>query len=132
MDSHRCLIMGSILTAVIMLFVGACAGLSGTAVKQCPEVSPSPDLTNNEVRKIPQSASYVPGEVLVRFAEDADEETIAAIEKKYYVTVKKVLIPARLYLMKITDDSTVQDILDRLLNNKAIEYAEPNYLRQTR
>lgn len=128
---HRCLIMGNILSVVIsILLAGSCAGLPGKTTEQCPKVSSPSSLTNSEVRPPPRTASYVPGEVLVQLTKNANEETIAAIEKNYRVTVKRVLIPSRLYLMKINDGSSVQDIIDRLRNNKAIEFAEPNYIRR--
>jgi hypothetical protein len=129
---HRCLILGTILTVAVMLFVGSCAGRPGAKADHCTQVGSSSDLKNHEVPQTSQPASYVPGEVLVRFVEDADEETISAVEANYHVTVKKVLIPSRLYLMKITDGSTVQDLIERLRNNKAVKYAEPNYIRRTR
>ena len=127
---HRCLIMGNILAVVLILCAGSCVGLPGKTADHCPQVSSSSELTNHEVRQPSRPAAYVPGEVLVQLRDDANEETIVAIERSYHVTVKQVLIPARLYLMKITDGSPVQDLIDRLRNNKAIEYAEPNYIRR--
>lgn len=129
---NRCLIIGTILTAAVMLFAVACAGLQGKTAEQHEQVGSVPKLNNNELLQPSQTTSYVQGEVLVRFAEATNEETIYAFEKYYHVTVKQVLIPARLYLIKITDGSTVQNLIDRLRTNEAIEYAEPNYLRRTR
>lgn len=72
---------------------------------------------------------HVPSQVLVKFKEGAEEQAIAAIQRQLHLQTVRVISRPNLYLMKIQDDFSVQETIKRLQEFKAVEYAEPNYVR---
>ena len=75
-----------------------------------------------------QPQQYVPHEVLVKFNPDTDSQTIARIQAELKLeTIRKFRSP-NLFLMKITDDATVEAIIQKLKTYQAVKYAEPNYV----
>ena len=75
-----------------------------------------------------QQQSYVPDEVLVKFKADTDAETVERIRAAMNLeTIRKFSSP-NLFLMKITDGSSVDAVIEQLKTYEAVKYAEPNYV----
>lgn len=88
--------------------------------------SPTSDVSSSEDKK----ENYVPGEVLVRFAKDTDPDVIQAIQKKLHLQIIRKLSISDLYLMKIMDGASVEEIIIKLKDYKEVLYAEPNYINK--
>jgi hypothetical protein len=79
-------------------------------------------LTSQE-RQFP----YAPDEVLVKFNPEVEAGTIADIRAELKLeTIQKFLSP-NLFLMKISDGTSVEKMIKRLNAYGAVKYAEPNY-----
>lgn len=74
-----------------------------------------------------QGMRYAPGEVLVKFQEDTDKETIKAIIEDEHLKIIQPFSSPNLFLMRITDGSSVEAVIERLKDREAVKYAEPNY-----
>jgi hypothetical protein len=75
-----------------------------------------------------QNSQFVPDEVLVKFDPDTQPETIERIQAELQLeTVRKFRSP-NLFLMKITDGTAVEAIIQKLKAYPAVKYAEPNYV----
>ena len=75
-----------------------------------------------------QQHEYVPHEVLVQFNPGIDPETIARIQAELKLeTAREFRIP-NLFLMNITDGSSVEAIIEKSKAYAEIQYAEPNYV----
>ena len=78
-----------------------------------------------------QRQTYVADEVLVKFNPGTDAETIERIRSALKLeTIRKFSSP-NLFLMKITDGSSVESIIEQLKTYEAVKYAEPNYVVKT-
>ena len=75
-----------------------------------------------------QQPEYVPNEVLVQFNPDVDPETIARIQAELSLETAREFRSPNLFLMKITDGSSVEAIIEESKAYKEIKYAEPNYV----
>ncbi len=84
-----------------------------------PKLSPADGETKN----------YVPGEILVKFRDGTTDQTKEAIQKEVHLETIRLISKPNLYLMKILDGSSVESVMERLGKFKAVEYAEPNYIR---
>ena len=74
-----------------------------------------------------QQQPYVPDEVLIKFKPGADAETIERIQTALNLeTIRKFSSP-NLFLLKITDGSSVEAVIEQLTSYEAVKYAEPNY-----
>ena len=69
------------------------------------------------------------GQLLVRFREGVDPSAIERIQVEAGVRILKAMSGNSIYLMKIVDDSSVEDAVRRLRAYPEILYAEPNYTR---
>ncbi|MCG6982499.1 MAG: hypothetical protein LJE88_13940 [Deltaproteobacteria bacterium] len=76
--------------------------------------------------------NYVPGEIMVTFYAGTSEKTIQEITRELHLETIRVVSKPDLYLMKILDGSSVENVLERLHNYKEVKYAEPNYMRTTK
>ena len=75
-----------------------------------------------------QQQPYVPDEVLIKFKPGADAETIERIRTALNLeTIRKFSSP-NLFLLKITDGSSVEAVIEQLTSYEAVKYAEPNYV----
>ncbi|HVO83140.1 MAG TPA: hypothetical protein VMU60_01825 [Syntrophobacteria bacterium] len=114
--------------ASLLALLLACTGQGNGTGRGGDGESPTVD------RKIGVTAAgerrYAPGEVLVRFREGTDAETIARIQREVHLeTVRKVSGP-NLYLMKIVDQTSVEETVRRLQRYEEVVLAEPNYVRR--
>ena len=75
-----------------------------------------------------QQHEYVPHEVLVQFNPDIDPETIARIQAELKLEKAREFRSPNLFLMKITDDSSVEAIIEKSKTYEEIKFAEPNYV----
>lgn len=73
---------------------------------------------------------YAPGEVLVKFRDGTDAGTIASIQREVHLETVKVVSSPNLFLMKIVDDTSVEETVQRLQRYREVVYAEPNYVRR--
>jgi hypothetical protein len=73
---------------------------------------------------------YAPGEILVKFREGTDERTMTRIQQEAHLETIRVISSPNLYLMKIVDDTPVEEMVERLRSYGEVAYAEPNYVRR--
>ena len=71
---------------------------------------------------------YVPHEVLVKFYPDTDSQTIASIQAELKLEKVREFRSPNLFLMKITDGTSVEVIIKKLKTYDEVKYAEPNYV----
>ena len=86
-----------------------------------PKLSPEGGETKN----------YVPGEILVKFRDGTKEKAIEAIKTDLHLETVRIVSKPNLYLMRILDGSSVENVLERLRQYKEVKYSEPNYVRTT-
>lgn len=73
---------------------------------------------------------YAPGQVLVKFRDGTDAGTIASIQREVHLETVRVVSSPNLFLMKIVDDTSVEETVQRLQRYREVVYAEPNYVRR--
>jgi hypothetical protein len=76
-----------------------------------------------------KSEDHVPEQVLVKFWDGTQKQTIQAIQTQLHLQTLRIISRPNLYLMKIQNGFSVQETIKRLRQSKAVEYAEPNYVR---
>lgn len=72
---------------------------------------------------------FVPGEVLVKFKPGVGEQAIASIKANLNLETIKVFKRSHIYHLRILSKLSVQEVIARLRQSPAVEYAEPNYIR---
>lgn len=79
-----------------------------------------------------EPAQYVPGEVIVKFHDSASKATVAAAHALAGgQTIKSFTAGVdRFHHLKLGKGENVEDALAKYRHSPAVEYAEPNYLRQ--
>ena len=75
-----------------------------------------------------QPQQYVPHEVLVKFNPDTDPQTIARIQAELKLEIIRQFRSPNLYLMRITDGTGVETVIEKLEASQFVKYAEPNYV----
>ncbi|MEO8338340.1 MAG: S8 family serine peptidase [Nitrospirota bacterium] len=75
-----------------------------------------------------ERAQYVPGEVIVKFQDSASKATIAAAGGQMITSFAGGA--ERVQHLKLDKGENVEDALARYRHSPAVEYAEPNYIRQ--
>ena len=78
-----------------------------------------------------KSKDYVPGEILIKFKDGTDDLTIKTIQKVLHLETIRLVYKLNLYLMKILDGTSIEDVIERLQNYEEVKYSEPNYIRST-
>ena len=84
-----------------------------------PKLSPAGGETKN----------YVPGEILVKFRDGTTDQMKEALQKEVHLQIIRIISKPDLYLMKILDGSSVENVMERLRNYEGVQYSEPNYIR---
>jgi hypothetical protein len=75
-----------------------------------------------------QQQPFVLDEVLVKFKPGTDADAIERIRTALNLeTIRKFSSP-NLFLMKITDSSSVEAVIEQLKTYEAVKYAEPNHV----
>jgi hypothetical protein len=67
-------------------------------------------------------------EILVKFKPGTDADTIEAIRAALNLEIMRKFSSPNLFLMKITDSSPVEAVIEKLKTYEAVKYAEPNYV----
>jgi hypothetical protein len=76
-----------------------------------------------------KTEDHVSAQVLVKFREGTEEQTIEAIQGALHLQTIRIIPRPNLYLMKIQDGFSVPETIERLQEFEAVEYAEPNLIR---
>ena len=122
----------NLFAALIFLILPlACDGQNNYNLKSDHKTTESDAKKADTVWKtLPQAQrhEYVPDEVLVQFNPDIDPETIARIQTELSLETAREFRSPNLFLMKITDGSSVEAIIEKSKAYKEIKYAEPNYV----
>jgi hypothetical protein len=119
---------------IAILITISCTGYA--TQPECKSARPA-EAIENRCGKDPTGPSkgeqngYAPAQVLVRFKEGTQPQEIEAIQRELHLQTLRIVSKPNLYLMKILDGFSVQEIVSRLKGFKAVEYAEPNYMRTT-
>ena len=120
--------------SIIFLVAISCGGQKREPKQNSVRVLQEPEVYKTGTRKsVPlgnESAVYVPGEVLVRFEDGTDSQVIEAIQKEMNLTTVQIVSKPYLYLMKIPDSGSVEEIVEKLKDYQEVAYSEPNYLRR--
>ena len=79
-----------------------------------------------------EPAQYVPGELIVKFHDSASQATVAAAHALAGGQTMKSFTAGvdRFHHLKLGKGENVEDALAKYRHSPAVEYAEPNYLRQ--
>lgn len=68
----------------------------------------------------------VAGQVLIKFKEGSDVESMHRIQRAFHLKPMKVVTEPNLYLMSILDGTPVEQKIQALKGAEEVEYAEPN------
>jgi subtilisin family serine protease len=71
---------------------------------------------------------YVPGEILVKFKDNADALAVNNLHKKIGSFKKKEFKGIRVHRLKLPDNMSVEEAVDYYKRDPNVEYAEPNYI----
>ena len=84
----------------------------------------------NEIKdKTDMKHSYAQGEIIIKFFPETSDEKMKIILERFKLKTIKKISPRGVYLFKIEDNITVDELIKSLKQIKEIEYAEPNYIR---
>jgi len=75
-----------------------------------------------------ESFNYIPGEILIKFKDGTDLQSIKTIQKRLGLRTIKVVPKLNIYRMKIENGSSVEEVMKRLQGFLEVEYSEPNYM----
>ena len=119
---------------LLIILMLACSGQAGSTGRNTQMDQKAPESGDRRTGQtgisLPrgQQQAYVPDEVLVKFKAGTDAETVERIRAALNLqTVRKFSSP-NLFLMKITDGSPVETVIEALEADEAVSYAEPNYV----
>ena len=120
------------LTGLFIIMVLACGGRSGSGNPQPEQKSSKSGIKKTAQTEILQpqvrQQTHVSDEILVKFKPGTDADTIDRIRAAFNLkTIRKFSSP-NLFLMKITDGSAVEAVIEKLKTHEAVKYAEPNYV----
>ena len=118
---------------IIILFVVCCVDQNSRLQDRSSQLSkdagtPKIDEPTSDLSKEEQK-DYVPGEIIVRFKDTTDLQTIEAIQGELHLETIRVVSKPSLYLMKILNESSVEKMMEKLKHYKEVKYSEPNYVR---
>jgi len=120
------------LIIILVLACGAQTGNSNNTSPQLEQKSSESDIKHTGQSGISQledeQQSHVLDEVLVKFEPDTDADTIARIRTALNLEIMRKFSSPNLFLMKITDGSSVETVIGQLKTYEAVKYAEPNYV----
>ena len=116
---------------VILILPLACDGQNNYNLKSDQKTTES-DIKKADNAGITQPQAqqheYVPHEVLIKFNPEADPEAIARIQAELKLEKMREFRSPNLFLMKITDGSSVAALIEKSKTYAEITYAEPNYV----
>jgi len=122
----------SFICLMIFLFSFSCKGqksdLKGDWVNQT-NMSEAEGTKHRKYAPIgKESYNYIPGEILIKFKDGTDLQSIKTIQKRLGLTTIKVVPKLNIYRMKIENGSSVEEVMKRLQGFLEVEYSEPNYM----
>jgi hypothetical protein len=122
-----CLFIG-----LFFILVLACGGQAGNSNPQLEQKEAESGIKHTGQTETwqpqGQRQPYAPDEVLVKFEPGTDAGTIERIRTALNLeTIRKFSSP-NLFLLKITDGSSVEAVIEQLKTYEAVKYAEPNYV----
>ena len=74
-----------------------------------------------------KSDGYVKDQIIVKFKKGTNPKIISAIQNELHLKILRTFSSPALFLMKITDHTTVKNIQKSLSKYKEVKYSEPNY-----
>jgi subtilisin family serine protease len=86
-------------------------------------------LTGNDFSSS-KPLNYVPGELLVKYKPQFSLSSINSLHSELNVTEIKRFSEINVHHIKLPSGTNVEDALKAFKDNPAVEYAEPNYIRQ--
>ena len=119
----------------IIILVLACSAQTGNSNNNNPQRKQK--SSESKIKPIGQTGilqpknkqqPYVLDEVLVKFEPGTDADTIARIQAGLNLKTMREFSSPNLFLMKITDGSSVEAVIKQLNTYEAVKYAEPNYV----
>jgi hypothetical protein len=119
-------------TGLFIIMVLACGGRTGSG-----EPQPEQKRFESEVKRTSQigisqsegrQQKYVLDEILVKFKPGTDADTIERIRAALNLEIMRKFSSPNLFLMKITDGTPVEAVIEQLKSYEAVKYAEPNYV----
>ena len=125
-----------LISIFFLLFVFSCNG-----IKKEDDKRPSDNIRAGNTQaagtmktgKLPsglhdsKSNGYVKDQIIVKFAKGIDPKTISVIQKELRLETLRTFSSSNLFVMKITDNTSVKDIQKSLSKYKDVKYTEPNY-----
>ena len=118
----------SFIWLVIFLFTFSCKGqksdFKGDQVNQINMSETKGALTPIGI----ESHKYIPGEILIKFKDGTDVQSIKTIQERLGLTTIKVVPKLNIYHMKIQNGSSMEEVMKRLQSFREVEYSEPNYI----
>ena len=121
-----------LIAVLLIILLPACGGQTGNSSLQSEQ---KPNLSGNKhtgqtgiSQQAGQKTPYVPDQVLVKFKSGTDAETIERVRTALKLETLRKFSSPNLFLMKITDGSSVEAIIERLTTYEAVKYAEPNHV----
>jgi|GEM_PF-1038743 len=124
-----------LLSSFFVILVLACGAQTGTGSSRPEQQSSESGIGHTGQSGISQPEAqqqdYIADEVLVKFKPGTDAETIEHIRSALKLEAKRKFASPNLFLMKITDGSSVPSVIDQLKTFEAVKYAEPNYVVKT-
>ena len=121
-----------LLGGLFIILVLACGTQTGNSSPQPQQKSAQSGIKHSGQTGISQPQgqqhSYVLDEVLVKFKSGTDAQTIEHIRAALKLETMRKFSSPNLFLMKITDGSRVEAVIEQLKTYQAVKYAEPNYV----
>ena len=122
----------SFIWLMIFLFTFSCKGqksdFKGDQVNQI-NMSETKGAKHQELAPIgKESHKYIPGEILIKFKDGTNVQSIKTIQERLGLRTIKVLPKLNIYRMKIQNGSSVEEVMKRLQSFREVEYSEPNYI----
>ncbi|MEW6265992.1 MAG: hypothetical protein AB1641_23205 [Thermodesulfobacteriota bacterium] len=111
----------------LLLMVG-CGGPGQQVAKETDARTGGTGDSGLSASKSSSKPAYISGTIIVQFKSGLGRDELAAIEAALRLKVVRSLERQDQYLMKITDNSSVEDMIDRLNNREEVMYAEPNFV----
>ena len=120
------------LFVILLLACGTQNGTGGPPSEQTTADSRTghagrPGISQSESQQQP----YVADEVLIKFKTGTDAQTIERIQSALKLEIAHKFSSPNLFLMKISDGSSVPSVIEQLKTYEAVKYAEPNYVVKT-
>jgi hypothetical protein len=119
-------------TGLFIITVLACGGRTGSGNPQPEQKSFESGTKRTVLTGISQpqdrQQKHVLDEILVKFKPGTEANTIEEIRAALNLETTRKFSSPNLFLMKITDGSAVEAVIEKLKTYEAVKYAEPNYV----